>query len=111
MMMMMIKPRNLSEVDSPLCQHGGSLRLGLVTLQPGLCGKCPVQSVTQSPQKNSPRLRLAPALSPGTTSFVDPNYFPFTSSDVLFMLFQCGFTFDKGMEFPHLTVNMVRKSF
>lgn len=107
MMMMMMKPRNLSEVDSALCR----LCSGLVTLQPGMCGKCPVQSITQSPQWNSQNLRLAPALSPGTTSFVDPNCFPFTSSDVLFMLFQCGFTFDKGMGFPHLTVNMVRKSF
>lgn len=106
-MMMMIKPRNHSEVDSPLCYSV----FRAVTLQPGLCGKCPVQSITQSPQQSSQNLRLAPALSPGTTSFVDPNSFPFTSSDVLFMLFQCGFTFDKGMGFPHLTVNMVRKSF
>lgn len=41
-------------------------------------------------------LRPAPSPSPDPMPFVDQRYFPFTRSDVLFMLLQCALTFDKG---------------
>jgi len=84
-----------------------------VDLEPGLCGaagKCAVQSVTQNPEYDSESQAGSCSFS-RPMFFVDPNYFPFTSSDVLFMLFQCDLTFDKRMGFPHFTLNIVRKTF
>lgn len=82
-----------------------------VDLQPGLCGaagKCAVQSVTRNPKYDSQSQAGLCSFS-RPMSFVEPNYFPFPSSDALFMLFQYSFTLEKGIGFPHFIVNIVRK--